>query len=202
MACLATLTDHAPVLAPPSDVAVLAQRIRDGDRTAETELVVRYRAGLTMTLRRRVKDPALAEDLCHEVFQIALTALREGRLRNGAKLAGYLWGIARNLANGERRTQHRERPSPAPELLPDFAPDPDEQLLAAERAALLRRALSGLPPRDRAVLTDFYLTDLSKETVCQRMRLSPGQFDLVKWRALKRLLAAWRVALSVERRRS
>jgi DNA-directed RNA polymerase specialized sigma24 family protein len=54
----------------------------------------------------------------------------------------------------------------------------------------VRDALSRLAARDRAVLTAFYLSDLSKETICQRLGLTPAQFDLIKWRALKRLLAA------------
>jgi RNA polymerase sigma factor (sigma-70 family) len=181
-----------PPLADADAAARLACRIRRGDATAESELVVRYRAGLTMLLRRRVKDAALAEDLCQDVFRIALPALREGRLQDGEKLGAYLAGIARNLASRERRRQEREQPADLSEALSESAPGPDQQLLAAERADRVRHALGKLSARDRAVLSDFYLTDTTKDTICQRLGLKPAQFDLVKWRALKRLLSAWR----------
>lgn len=170
----------------------LARRIRDGDRDAETELADRYRTPITMLLRKHVKDAALADDLCQDVFQIALCALREGRLQDGQKLGAYLAGIARNLANTERRLRGRDRRVPVAESLADRSLRPDHQLLADERARLVRDAVSRLSARDRALLTAFYLSDTSKETICQRLALTPPQFDLIKWRALKRLLAVLR----------
>jgi RNA polymerase sigma-70 factor (ECF subfamily) len=172
------------------EAEALARRIRDGDPSAECALAERYRRPLTMLLRKHVKDAALAEDLCQEVFRIALGALREGRLQEGAKLGAYLAGIGRNLASTERRLRQRDQHVLVSDALADRAPRADHQLLADERARLVRDALSRLAARDRAVLTAFYLSDLSKETICQRLGLTPAQFDLIKWRALKRLLAA------------
>ena len=172
--------------------AALAQRIRDGDVAAETELVTRYRAGLTLLLRKRVKDRAVAEDLCQDVFRIALRALREGQLQEGEKLAGYLWGIARNLASSERRQERRDARAAVTDMLPDQTPGPDQQIMAAERARLVRKAVAHLSARDRAVLTAFYLKGQSKDTVCRSLGLTAAQFDVIKWRALKRLLAALR----------
>jgi RNA polymerase sigma factor (sigma-70 family) len=172
----------------------LARRIHEGDRVAETELAERYRMPLTMLLRKRVKDAALAEDLCQDVFRIALGALREGRLRDGSKLSAYLAGIARNLASTERRLRQRDQLDAVIDTVPDRAPRPDHQLLADERARLVRDAVKGLAARDRAVLTAFYFTDTPKDMICQRLKVTPAQFDLIKWRALKRLLAALRRA--------
>jgi RNA polymerase sigma factor (sigma-70 family) len=188
-------SQREPPSRPPSagadDSARLAARIRARDATAETEMVVRYEPGLTLMLRRRVKDAALAEDLCQEVFRIALPSLREGELREGEKLAGYLWGIARHVASRHRRSrlrdQHLER-----DLTPDPAPGPEHQAIAAERARLIHHALAGLAPRDREVLTDFYISEASKEAICQKTGLTSSQFDVIKWRALKRLLSLWR----------
>lgn len=173
-----------------AEAEALARRIREGDPIAECALAERYRASLTMLLRKHMKDAALAEDLCQEVFLIALSALREGRLQEGAKLGAYLAGIARNLASTEHRLRHRDQYVLVSDELTAREPRADHQLLVDERARLVREALSRLAARDRAVLTAFYLNDLSKETVCQRLGLTPAQFDLIKWRALKRLLAA------------
>jgi len=157
-------------------------------------MVRRYRAGLTVLLRRQLHDPSRAEDLCQEVFGIALPALRAGRLQDGGKLAAYLRGIARNLASRERRGRVRDPRAESLDAIPDPGPRPDQQLIDAERATLVRRALGTLSARDRAVLTAYYLSDAPKEDVCRRLGIAAAQFDLIKWRALKRLLRAWRSA--------
>lgn len=176
----------------PGESVELASRIRAGDLAAETALIERYRHGLVMLLRRRLKDPALADDLCQEAFQVALQALRQGRLQAGEKLAAYLCGIARNLAGTARRRQHREQALPITDVIVDPAPRPDERLLTDERARLVRRVVKTLAARDQKVLSAFYLYDTPKDTICRRLGVSPAQFDLIKWRALKRALDAAR----------
>jgi len=170
--------------------AALAQRIQQGDPGAEAELVHRYCDGLRLMLRRRLKEVARAEDLCHEVFGIALPALREGRLRDDRKLTGYLWGIARNLVSHDRRLRIREGNALSDDIV-DPSPDAEDRCARLERAALLRRALDELSLRDRAVLRAFYLAGLSKEAICRRYAFTPPQFDVIKHRALRRLAAAF-----------
>jgi RNA polymerase sigma-70 factor (ECF subfamily) len=173
-----------------AESAALVLRIQQGDPAAEAELVHRYRDGLRLMLRRRLKEVARAEDLCHEVFGIALPALREGRLRDDRKLTGYLWGIARNLASHDRRLRIREGNALSDGIV-DPSPDAEDRCARLERAALLRRALDELSIRDRAVLRGFYLADQSKDELCRRHALTPPQFDVIKHRALRRLAAAF-----------
>lgn len=173
----------------PGESAELADRIRAGDAAAEAELVARYKPGLVTLLRKRVKDVTLADDLCQEVFQVAFQALRQGRLQTGEKLAAYLCGIARNVAGTARRRQRREQQMTPSDMLVDPTLRPDQQLLEDERARLARRVVQALGARDQMVLTAFYLYDTPKDTICRQLGLSPAQFDLIKWRALKRALA-------------
>lgn len=178
----------------PSDddvvtAADLAARVRAGDPDAETELVARYRPGLMMILRRLVKDPSLADDYCQEVFRVAFEALRHDRIHNAGKLAAYLWSVARNLANSDLRRHYRGQTTALTEAIVDHGARPEQQVLLDERARMLREALLLLTPRDRAVLTAFYLEEGSKEQICRRIRVSPSQFDVIKWRALRRLQA-------------
>ena len=169
--------------------ADLAARVSAGDTDAETELVERYRPGLAMMLRRLVKDPSLADDYCQEVFRVAFQALRENRIDNGGKLAAYLWSVARNLANSDLRRHYRSQTTELSDAIVDAGARPEQQVLRAERARMLREALAQQAPRDRAVLASFYLEDTPKDVICRRMGLSPSQFDLIKFRALKRLRA-------------
>lgn len=170
--------------------ADLAARVRARDADAESELVARYRPGLVMMLRRLVKDPSLADDYCQEVFRVAFEALRHDRIDNGGKLAAYLWSVARNLANSHLRRQYRGHTTTAlSDAIVDAGARPEQRLLREERTRMLHEALTLLTPRDRAVLAAFYLDDTPKELICRRMGLSPSQFDVIKWRALKRLQA-------------
>lgn len=171
----------------PHDVADLTLRIRAGDQAAESELVARYRAGVLMLLRSLMKDAALADDLAQEVFRIALESLRNDRVDEPDKLSAYIWGIARNLARVARRRQQRRREVALDDTLIDHAVRQDHQLLREERARLVRDALSGLSPRDREVLRAFYLAGTPKAAICRALALTPAQFDLIKFRALKRL---------------
>lgn len=171
----------------PGEAADLAGRLRRGDADAEATLVARYRSGIAMIVRHRVKDPALADDISQEVFRVAFQSLRQGQLKEAEKLGAYLCGIARNLALTELRRARRLPPGEPPELLSDATPGPEDRLLTDERNRLVRLAVTGLPPRDRAVLRAFYLQSTSKEAICRQLALSPAQFDLIKWRALKRM---------------
>lgn len=178
---------HSPEDDHAGEAAQLAGRVRRGDVEAEATLVSRYRSGIAMMVRKRVKDPALADDISQEVFRIAFQALRQGQLKEEEKLAAYLCGIARNLALTELRRARKVPPGESPELLTDSGPGPEDRLLAHERNRLVRLAVAGLPPRDRAVLRAFYLQSTPKEDICRQLRLSPAQFDLIKWRALRRM---------------
>lgn len=168
----------------------LAARVRARDPDAESELVSRYRPGLMMMLRRLLKDPSLADDYCQEVFRVAFEALRHNRIDDGARLAAYLWSVARNLANSDLRRHYRNPAMTAlSEAMVDNQAAPEQAVLREERNRLLHDALTALTRRDRAVLTAFYLEDTAKESICRRMGLSASQFDVIKWRALKRLRA-------------
>lgn len=176
-----------------SDTAPLVARIRAGDPAAEIELVTRYRRALTTLLRRHLKDRELADDLSQEVFHIAFRSLREGRLHDDGKLAAYLWGIARNLASTERRRRRRMQMAEVTDVHRVASPGPDDLMLSGERTRLLQDAVRGLSPRDREVLSAFYLDEEPKDAICARLNLTPSRFDVIKFRALKRLLAAVRL---------
>jgi RNA polymerase sigma-70 factor (ECF subfamily) len=170
----------------------LAARARAGDPEAENELVKRYRPGLLMMIRKRLKDPALADDYCQEVFRVAFEAIRRDRLEDGGKLAAYLWSVARNLASSDLRRHYRHQTTRLSEAIVDDSPPPEQVVLREESARLVREALSQLTPRDRGILAAFYLDDVPKEVICRKMGLSPSQFDVIKWRALRRLQAGVR----------
>lgn len=189
MSARPTLTSDSPELSDRARAQALVHRIALGDATAEAEISERYRAGLVAMLRSRVGDLGSAEDLCQETLRIAIENLRAGRLRDPTSLASYLWGIAVNLARHERRSSWRRQPLD-PETR-DPGSGPEECLVARERARLVRFVLDALSPRDRQVLTAFYLKGDEKRAICESHGLSPSQFDVIKFRALRRFEVLW-----------
>ena len=64
--------------------------------------------------------------------------------------------------------------------------NPEESVISEQRTALMREALSCIPPRDREILTRFYIHEQPQEQICSEMNLSETQFRLLKSRAKTR----------------
>jgi hypothetical protein len=71
--------------------------------------------------------------------------------------------------------------------LPSAVSESPEQItLRAEREAIARKVLTALAPRQREVLTRFYLDGQTEEEIRAATGLSANQFRLIKWRAKQR----------------
>ncbi len=80
-----------------TDPAVLAGRIRDGDRAAEDEFVAIFHGRVLRMVVARVRDPQQARDISQEVLLGVIAALRDGRLRKPEKLTQFVFGTARHM---------------------------------------------------------------------------------------------------------
>ena len=134
--------------------------MRAGDEAAFAELYGRWQGPLYRYALRMSGEPALAEDVVHEVF-MALIRQTQGYDPERGPLGAYLYGVARRIVL--RRLEH-ERPYVA---LADedggadepVAPGPDAlaELTRSERVARVRSAVLSLPPvyREAVVLCDL-----------------------------------------------
>jgi RNA polymerase sigma-70 factor (ECF subfamily) len=169
--------------------ADLVRRILAGERSAEDELVSRYKGGVSIIVRRMVKDPGVTDDLCQDTFRLVLEKIRRGEVREAEKLSGFVCSVARNLALDHfrqiRRLEAQEDVTAIP--LSDPAPDQLSVLLQKERAAAIRQLLQELAStRDRALLYRFYIAEEDKEQICSDLRLSRLHFNRVLHRARQR----------------
>jgi len=186
---------------PDTDIAgrppeSIVRSIKDGDRAAEEELIVRYRRGVTVVLATSARrDAAAVDDLFQETFRIAIEKIRGGSLRDPSRLAGFLCSIARNLAIEHFRKAAARRSEGSPEelSLPSLVDDPLEGVLRTERATMVRRVLSELPAaRDRQILFRFYIAEEEKETICRDLKLTGLHFNRVLFRARERYRELYR----------
>jgi DNA-directed RNA polymerase specialized sigma24 family protein len=119
-------------------------------------------------------------------------------LRDPARLAGFMAGIARNVGLGSVRERARH-PSDATPHDRDVDPSPAErpgplgELLGREQATLVRQVLEELAgERDREVLRRLYLLGEPRERICAELGLDPRQLDHVLSRARQRYRALYR----------
>jgi RNA polymerase sigma-70 factor (ECF subfamily) len=143
-------------------------------------------------LARATGDPALADDLLQESYYRFLRA--RGAYESDAHRRNALFRIATNLVHDARR---RIRHAPVVGDLDAHAvaaSPPD--LEATERAADLRRGMSQLKPRERALLWLAYGHGSSHREIAECMGVRTGSVKLLLFRARRRLAALLRDARS------
>lgn len=147
-----------------SDVQLMLEA-KAGDNTSFELLLQRYRTPLVNFLSRMVRDRATAEDLSQEVFIRVYRA--RGTYAPSAKFTTWLFRIATNLAlNRIRDTRYHQLEvsldAPAEEdghvmELPARELRVDQLMVERDRAAMIRKAVEGLPEKQRiAVLLHKY----------------------------------------------
>jgi RNA polymerase sigma-70 factor (ECF subfamily) len=170
--------------------AGLVAGIQSGDPVAGEELIRRYSRAVTVLIRRSVYNHAHAEDLVQETFRMVIDKIRKGELREPERLSGFVRGIASNLVIELFRRESRRLDSEALERTRAVAgtePSQLDELLRRENIDLVRRVLREMPgERDREVLYRFYLSEESKQQICDHLGLSSLQFDQVLFRARQR----------------
>ena len=158
---------------------------------AEGELSARYWDRVRLFALRRLRDLAGAEDVAQDVIRVVTEALRAGRVENLDALPGYVFRTAQHLCLQRMRSSGREARAldrlgnePAPD---QRALDPLVALIGEERRFSVRRALSGLAPPDRELLTLIYFDEIDSAVASNRLGITQEAFRVRKHRALKRL---------------
>jgi RNA polymerase sigma-70 factor (ECF subfamily) len=167
--------------------APLAARIRDGDRSAEEELVNTYRRGLLVIATARTRDREAARDLVQEILIAVLKALRDGQLRESDKLAAFVQGTARNLINNYLRTRARRQECEL-DTVDVPSPDPVAEFESAERQRLLRREMQSFSMTDQQILLLSLVDGHPLAEVAQRMGLSHDAVRARKSRMIKKIV--------------
>jgi RNA polymerase sigma-70 factor (ECF subfamily) len=145
------------------------------DRTART---------LRAYLARVTGDAALADDLLQETYFRFLRARSD--YEGEAHRRNALFRIATNLVYDSRR---RARVAPPLVVVEHELADRRGEAVATERASDLRRAMSHLKPRERALLWLAYAQGSSHKEIAQSLGLRTGSVKLLLFRARRRLAA-------------
>jgi RNA polymerase sigma factor (sigma-70 family) len=169
-----------------ADDTLLGERIRQGDRVAENELVGLYSGRVLAMAMVRVRDREAARELVDDVMMATVTALRRGTVHDTRRLGAFIHGTALNLVRGHLRARGRlprddgsgEEPS-TPDLAEACEKDNDMQAL--------RMCVKRLPLQDQQVLFMSLTEGLKPGEIATRLGLSAEVVRQQKSRALKRL---------------
>jgi RNA polymerase sigma-70 factor (ECF subfamily) len=172
------------------DWTQLVERIHGGDPAAMEELYAIFGKGIRYFLLRNLGVDEL-DDKVHDCFLIVAQAIRNGELRDPARLMGYVRTVVKRqiaatieVAVNRRRTQVDYEDTLF--TLSDWKADPEYSLVQQQRFDIARRVLNGISRRDREILHRFYVQEQSQEQICSDMSLSYNQFRLLKSRAKAR----------------
>ena len=164
----------------PADLdldAALMLRVKQGDATAFTQLVDKYKQPVMNLAYRTLRDLTEAEDLAQNVFvQVYKSAQR---YEPTAKFSTWLFTIARNLCLNEIRRRGRHpaesldqmraaaEDQPLHQVEDKRAVSPPEELLHGELEQKITDALAELPETQRTALLLCRQEELSYEEIAE-----------------------------------
>jgi RNA polymerase sigma-70 factor (ECF subfamily) len=199
----------APDTIDPSvmPVAELVAGVVANDDQALSELFRRYRKGLNWLARQQGVSDHDAEDVAQESMIDAILQIQVGGIQCPQALTGYLRTICiRKAVNFRLKSRKYDSYDASPLLaanvqLKDDTGDSERKLMIKERADICRKALEQLKPKERELLTRFYLEEQSQEQIMREMKLSVTQFRLNKSRAKQMFGKAGKRLLDGSRKR-
>ncbi|MEM1032649.1 MAG: RNA polymerase sigma factor [Myxococcota bacterium] len=146
-----------------SDEALM-MRFQGGDRAAFEALVRRHKTPIYNFILRQVRGPAVAEDLCQDVF---VKVVRNATtFKHEARFTTWIYAIARNISIDHlRKMSLRRHPSldraagrqdegpTLGERIPNPHPSSaaDRKAISTDIGARITRAVEALPPEQREV---------------------------------------------------
>ena len=166
----------------------LIRRAKQGDAIAWRELYRAHAGRLTVWLCTRPSGDAAVspDDLAAEAWLTAAQKVQEFQ-GTADEFAGWLFGIARNLATNARRRTMRRANSPEAAAGAGTAmtvPGPEPDLVGRD---WVNRALAGLPRRERDVVACLDVVGLDVESTARALGISPVAVRVAHHRGLRRL---------------
>ena len=157
-----------------TEITVLVDRAKGGDREAFGELVTRFQGSVFAMALARVRNPLEAQELAQDVFVHAMRKLPQ--LRDARCFAGWLRRITARMAVN-RLTRRGPLFGADPELLgeiPAKSRTAEEECAVGESVGQLKDGLADLKPLDRATLEAFYLRGRNLKQMAREFDVPTG----------------------------
>jgi RNA polymerase sigma-70 factor (ECF subfamily) len=165
---------------------LLVVRCQLGEPEAFDDLIARWHGPLWQYIRRMSGRDEEAQDILQDVWLRAIRGI--ARLRDGSRVRGWLFGIARRVLMDRLRRQYSAPPANEVDV-ENLAADADPPGREADLEAL-DDVLEALPLIEREVLTLFYLRDLSLAEIADALDIPIGTVKSRVFRARRMTRAA------------
>jgi RNA polymerase sigma-70 factor (ECF subfamily) len=176
--------------------ARLMLRVRDGDAASFALLLERHRAPVIRFVYRMVQNQAVAEELAQEAFLRVYRA--RARYEPTARFTTWLFRIAMHLALNSLRDQRygkyyesldEEAEDAASRQLADRRPTIEQKLLDRARLEEVRRAVAGLPDKQRAAVLMHKYEEMEYSQIARVLECSESAVKSLLFRAYETLRA-------------
>ncbi|MEY2399644.1 MAG: polymerase sigma-70 factor, subfamily [Actinomycetota bacterium] len=180
--------------ASPHDVesdALLVTAAQEGDADAFSELFRRHYQQVRRVCARKLRDISAADEIAQAAFVKAYERL--DRCGGERRFGAWVQVIANNLCIDYLRAQARTTPTDEPiEHAESYGGSnpPEDALLHAEQAVMIKRALDTLPDRQRDVVVARDVDGRRPPEIAAALGLSLGAVDSLLLRARRRLAAS------------
>lgn len=157
-----------------TEITVLVERAKTGDREAYGELVTRFQSSVYAMALSRVRDPLEAQELAQDVFVHAMRKLPQ--LRDARCFAGWLRRITARMAIN-RLTRRGPLFGADPELLDAVeakSRTAEENFAVGEAVEQLKAGLAEMKPLDRQTLEAFYIRGRSLKQIAREFAVPTG----------------------------
>ena len=176
----------------PDDVYV--QKAVEGDAEAFNELVNRHHAKIYGLAYRMLGNPEDAADATQETFLEAYKSIQSFQFKS--QFGTWLYRIGINTCQQSiRKAQSRDRKIAAyteDVEIRDIASDkesPERVVLKAEQNEIVQAAINCLPPKQREVVTLYYMQHLKYREIAEVLNCAEGTVASRLNKALKNLKA-------------
>lgn len=156
----------------------------------QASLLESFRPRLLYFALNRLRDRTMAEEVVQDTLTIVLEALRDDRIEDRAKLAGYIFGVAKNLVLKALRARALEGNAGSdgePTDAGSWIEDGEAALLLEEQRQQVRAALGQVSSADRDILERTFVAGQSLEEIAATLRIPYAAVRKRKSRALQRL---------------
>ena len=166
----------------------LLNRIRIGDKSAFKELINRHKDYAFTVAYRILNNREDAEEVAQDAFMQVLGALQS--FNSESKFTTWFYRIVFNAALMQKRKNKIESidiETSSEAFLVSHSSDSTENLRRNERKQTIQKALQNLSADDSAMITLFYLKELSLEEIAEITEISAETIKVKIHRARKRL---------------
>ncbi|MFB3825502.1 MAG: RNA polymerase sigma factor [Bryobacteraceae bacterium] len=176
--------------------AELMLRVKDGDGVSFGLLLEKHRCAVIHFLFRMVQDHAVAEELAQEVFFRVYRS--RATYEPTAKFTTWLFRIATHLALNSLRDGKRERgqerlddgfPDTPVRQVSDRRPTVEQKLVYEARLDEVRRAVAGLPEKQRAAVLMHKYQEMEYSQIARVLGCSESAVKSLLFRAYETLRA-------------